>query len=378
MLILPQDSKKLFELHKNDYTQANKGLLFDRFYSGYDASFMLDKQSDTSALSGLIGKAGDDRQLDDAAARRVQLITALNGQFGVFATDWHFVTGMGMSHPAENGFSWHPVLGTPYIPGSGVKGLLRAWVQEYAFSESPAAERAERIQAWFGGTNDTPDERPQGKAGDLIFFDALPVERPVVGVDIMTPHMGKWYEQGDAQPRLENTPGDWHSPVPVSFLVTKKARFLFSLAPRVPSASAYVSEAMEHLKQALAWLGAGGKTAAGYGHMNFEEEKSRTLLKKAREAAAEQQKQLETSRMSAEERAIVGIKERLEKGEDKGKGAGSALASDLARLCEQAVSWSAPLRAQLHETAVAACKHLGIDVKNPKWKNRLRPLREDS
>jgi len=63
------------------------------------------------------------------------MVSALGGEFAVFATDWHFVTGMGSSHPAENGFSWHPVLGTPYLPGAGVKGLLRAWMETCVYDE---------------------------------------------------------------------------------------------------------------------------------------------------------------------------------------------------------------------------------------------------
>ena len=35
------------------------------------------------------------------------------------------VTGMGNPHPLESGFTWHPTLGMPYLPGSAV-GLVRA------------------------------------------------------------------------------------------------------------------------------------------------------------------------------------------------------------------------------------------------------------
>jgi CRISPR-associated protein Cmr6 len=38
---------------------------------------------------------------------------------------------LGNPHPVEKGFLWHPTLGTPSLPGSGVKGLVRAWVEAW-------------------------------------------------------------------------------------------------------------------------------------------------------------------------------------------------------------------------------------------------------
>lgn len=379
MLIFPQDIQQAFERHKNDVARANKGLLFERFFDsgriGHDLT--LAKEFDPKAWSYCTGPAGDAPQLEKAVLRRVQLVTTLKGQYGVFKTDWHFVTGMGLSHPAENGMSWHPVLGTPYMPGSGVKGLLRAWLQEYAFPDLSPDTRDQYVLDWFGGTDSKPDEGSEGKAGNLIFFDAFPVERPTLGVDIMTPHMGKWYEQGDGTPGLENTPGDWHSPVPVSFLVTKKSRFLFSIAPRRPEAVSLANEAMEHLKQALAWLGAGAKTAAGYGHMSFEDDATQSLFKKVQDIEQQQQDQKALAAMSKEERDLKAIQDRVDKGEGKGRGPSCVLAADLASLCEQGTTWAEPLRKQLYLTAVNTCKHLGIDPKNAKWKARLQPLRKD-
>src|SRR5690606_19232521 len=135
---------------------------FDRFFDGYDTDFSIGKTADNSQLNQFVGLCGDDIQLADAASRRIQLISNLSGEFGVFSTDWHFVTGMGNSHPVENGFSWHPVLGTPYLPGSSVKGLLRAWMEHWVFAEHQEAERAALIAEWFG----TDAGNNNGKAGD--------------------------------------------------------------------------------------------------------------------------------------------------------------------------------------------------------------------
>lgn len=276
---LIKDARDLFRVHRNALDKANKGLLFDRFYDGYQDDFSVEQGNDAQELSVLVGSCGDSQELAEAAARRVKLTSELGGQFGVFKTDWHFVSGMGNAHPVENGFTWHPVYGTPYLPGSSVKGLLRAWMQVWANAEQSQEERAYLIHTWFGRDAGTDGKGDAGKAGDLIFFDALPIESPRVSVDIMTPHMGKWYEQGGEVITAESQPGDWHNPVPVPFLVASDARFVFSLVPRTKQAqeAGLAEQAMEHLKDALAWLGAGAKTAAGYGHMSYDEKD--TLLR---------------------------------------------------------------------------------------------------
>lgn len=286
---LSQEARALYKKQRLALDKANKGLLFERFYDGYENDFSLEQGSHAAELNslGIIGRCGSESELKEAAKRRVNLVSELGGQFGVFATDWHFVSGMGNAHPVENGFTWHPVYGTPYLPGSSVKGLLRAWMEHWANAEQDKEQRQQLVHDWFGRSAGTGGKSDAGKAGDLIFFDAIPVERPAVSVDIMTPHMGKWYEQGGEKITAESQPGDWHSPVPVPFLVTADARFVFSVAPRTPKAQVdgLAEQAMEHLKDALAWLGAGAKTAAGYGHMSFDERDTLLRFKSDEERA---------------------------------------------------------------------------------------------
>ena len=74
--------------------------------------------------------------------------TSVDCLFGVFTTDGRFVTGTGRSHSVENGFAWHPTLGTPYLSGSSVKGMIRARAQEAG--ASPA-----RVAAAFGAEAQT-------------------------------------------------------------------------------------------------------------------------------------------------------------------------------------------------------------------------------
>ncbi len=211
--------------------------------------------------------SGDPAELTNYYHRRRTLVEQLQGKNAVFETPWHFVTGLGLPHPVENGLAWHPTLGTPYLAGSAVKGLMRAWLEVWEENEQT---RGKKLR-WSGSED---DKNPQ--AGELICFDAIPTAPVKLMVDVMTPHYGKWYKQGgeikDYKAEPEKLPADWHEPNPVVFLaVDKPTSFLFSIAPRhppkLPSDFVEIDEALDVLAKALEWLGAGAKTAVGYGHL---------------------------------------------------------------------------------------------------------------
>ena len=60
---------------------------------------------------------GSPRQIEEYSHRMVRLVRAHGGRFAVFEMESRFVTGLGRSHPVENGFAWHPALGTPFPSG---------------------------------------------------------------------------------------------------------------------------------------------------------------------------------------------------------------------------------------------------------------------
>ena len=98
---------------------ANKGLLFDRLFGGYDQSWKVDKlQRDkikqTHPLDWLTGPCGNAAALESAKNRQLALISTLNGKAISCQLDWNMVTGTGEAHPLENGFRWHHTLGVPY------------------------------------------------------------------------------------------------------------------------------------------------------------------------------------------------------------------------------------------------------------------------
>lgn len=245
----------------------HRGLWFERFFDRYDPSWKILEKGKEDYIQQVTGPCGDRQELERHALCLIQRLQAIGGEYRGFRTDWHFATGLGNPHPVENGFLWHPTLGVPYLPGAAVKGLVRAWVEQWDSNLSPEEKRI-RCQTWFGSA--TKGEVPE-QAGELIFFDALPIEPPTLALDVMTPHYGKWYEQGgdiqDPANEPERVPADWHDPVPVPFLVVKNAQFLFAIAPRRKEFKTEVQPALDALEKALAWLGAGAKTAVGYGRM---------------------------------------------------------------------------------------------------------------
>ncbi|RKZ92653.1 MAG: hypothetical protein DRR19_03535, partial [Candidatus Parabeggiatoa sp. nov. 1] len=68
-------------------------------------------------------------------------------------------------------------------------------------------------------------------------------------------------------------------------------KLLFLVAPRTQTYKARVGEAFDALGNALNWLGAGAKTAAGYGHMQLNEVARDSLIKQRDEVIAEMQRE---------------------------------------------------------------------------------------
>ena len=208
------------------------------------------------------GKVGAGSHLQENALRLAALVESHNGHFEVFTTTSRFVTGLGRSHPIENGFAWHPTLGTPYVPGSTFKGLICSWAKLDA-EPRPDKQLRERLLG-------TPY-----KAGRLCFLDAIPIAPVQLEADVMTPHYAGW--------SVNDPPGDWRSPTPIPFLTTAAdTPFLFATIPARDISDADLSAVREWLCAALAWGGAGAKTTIGYGRFESSEHETTSLKDKLR------------------------------------------------------------------------------------------------
>lgn len=323
---------------------CNRGLLFERFYDEFDENrnWETGDQKAVWLRKHFIHKrAGSREQLQKHALQHLQLINNLNGKAEVFSTEYHFVTGMGNPHPVENGLSWHRTLGVPYLTGAAVKGIVRSWLEVWEPEENDASQK-ERLLDLFGSTSKNPREEDYATGtGKLIFFDAFPLEPPEMVVDIMTPHMGKWYEQGGEIKNIQKDhtkiPADWHNPNPIPYLCIKKARFFFAVAPRNSQATmAEVDSALEMLKNALNFMGAGAKTAVGYGQMRPD----KGGLDKLYDVLKKQQEHAENAAMTDEEQQLGKFRKMFANDREIGnKTPGGATNQYLLSLVKKADGW---------------------------------------
>jgi CRISPR-associated protein Cmr6 len=213
-----------------------------------------------------------------------------------------FTTGLGNEHPLENGFAFLNPYGLPYLPGSGVKGVLRQaatelasgqWADQQGWSEEkPYSIQIDRdttirlslLDVLFGRETEPGDK--VHVRGALSFWDVIPqIAGDHLLVEIMTPHQSHYYQQ---KPAAGSTnPHDSGQPNPISFLtVPPGSQFIFHVVCDVahlkrltdnkqPGAPDLLAEGETHwktlleaaFKHAFTWLGFGAKTAVGYGAM---------------------------------------------------------------------------------------------------------------
>lgn len=279
--MLPLHNPQLFQKAFNSADSAHSGLLFDKFPDGWDEtqSYRLtDSDVKKRFLERIIrnyeaAKSLFSENLNAALARQRALLEHVGGGKLEVTNDWRFVSGLGASHPYETGFIWHRTLSVPYLPGSSVKGMMGAWAERWG-----GVNEGKEIDRLFG----PPPERNglDAACGALLVFDALPVTPPKLEIDILNPHYGEYYQNSI------NPPADYLSPVPVFFLtVVPGQRFEFFLAPRQNGSHNDLKTGLDLLEEALETLGAGGKTAVGYGV--FKESKE---VKKARETRLEEER----------------------------------------------------------------------------------------
>ena len=161
----------------------------------------------------------------------------------------------------ETSIRLHHIYGIPYIPASAIKGVVRSYMI-YKYFEEELNEYKDRYNKFeeevlfndddFKNYFGTPNEE-----GKIIFFDAFPITKPKIKIDIMNPHYGHYYNDGKA-------PTDTKNPIPINFLTVEETEFKFFIASKDEVDSSFISL----FKEALQNHGIGGKTAVGYGYFN--------------------------------------------------------------------------------------------------------------
>lgn len=238
-------------------------------------------------------RAGDSALLEEACLRQYELVESLGGVVRRFTNASRFITGLGRTHPLENGFAFHPTLGVPYLAGSGIKGVLRTWLRETHGTWDPQAKEGEGDWKESDGTKAIFGS--QDRIGRAVFLDLLPTRPPQLVTEVMTPHYSPYYQH-------QETPGDWHSPVPIPFLAVEAGQeWQVAILPAktaLDEDGPDLERLAGELAEALDWLGAGAKTAVGYGRfvsdkdaeqrLRQEHERRRVEEEQARQRADEE------------------------------------------------------------------------------------------
>ena len=250
-LTLPRSTLTL--LDKVDISERHPGLQLDKL-SPVGVGDMKDQKF---ALEKVVGSHCDGQLLADLLARRDDTLKSLNAQRLPMTTRGSLTLHLSRSGALENaGIALHPVYGFVYLPGSGIKGLARAYAETvWAPSQPDPKEARRQIEEAFGWSR-----RKDSSVGRFVFHDAWPLGWPKLIVDVVNNHHPNYYAGGD-------DPGDWEDPRPVYFLAIDAGnQFEFAISDRVRADNDNLLEtARGWLRDALIIEGAGAKTAAGYG-----------------------------------------------------------------------------------------------------------------
>lgn len=266
-LTLPESARGFVSQARSDW--INPGLQLDKLSCGGD------QQEQGKALASVAGCPGDGELLAELRGRRDAALADLGAVRLQGRTAGPLTLHLSRSGALENaGIALHPVYGFAWLPGTGLKGLTRAWAETVW-----APEQVDTVAAWnkirvvFGTSPQfdrdkgwLPDEvnpPAQDSVGRIVFHDAWPMAWPKLVRDIVNNHHSKYYKGNG-----EDYPGDWEDPVPVNFLaVAEGAEFDFAVSDRARVEDGLAQQARDWLRSALAHAGAGAKTAAGYGRI---------------------------------------------------------------------------------------------------------------
>ena len=262
--------------------QSTRALVGNIPFKGRHAGLQLDKLSaageqkdQRNALEEVTQTGGNQGLLDALLGRRRAMLKALGAVTLPMATRGSLTLHLSRSGAMENaGIALHPVYGFVYLPGSGIKGLVRAWAETvWAPAQSDKGKAWRRIEEAFGWSPGSERHKADNSAaGRLVFHDAWPVRWPRLILDVINNHHAKYYAgQGD--------PGDWEEPSLVYFLaVGWNEKFEFAISDRKPGSGDLLEKACEWLRDALTTEGAGAKTAAGYGRFQPVEGEASIML----------------------------------------------------------------------------------------------------
>jgi len=190
------------------------------------------------------------------------------------------VMGLGNEHPTEKGFRFDWALGIPFIPATGIKGVVRlAYLvnmlnAEYPDDEQGAQAFCEKLEK--DETLPEPVKRIFGYAGEksalrggVIFLDAYPEALPRLKAEIMNCHYPDYLNKGQRGPTEDQNPNPqkYWAVDPVLSDGKTRVRFVFRmlLHKSVAEDDGYRAAFDAAVRAALEEHGLGAKTAVAHG-----------------------------------------------------------------------------------------------------------------
>ena len=158
------------------------------------------------------------------------------------------IVGLGSESVLEVGIRLNHTYGTPVVPGSAIKGVLRSRIEdeslaEFLFGSQAGAAFTEFQDAWW-----------------------IPDSRSPFAVDVMTVHHPDYYgAKGSSIP----SPSDFDNPNPVQFLSVHGSYFFVARFLGDDPGGAWKGYVRKLLQDTLEKDGIGGKRSAGYGRFVF-------------------------------------------------------------------------------------------------------------
>jgi CRISPR-associated protein Cmr6 len=288
-LPLPFDTRKdIFKEDKNlkfdlniALKASNLGLLFNKFVFAWTKNWGTEETVNNKKInkktefqnkvldnSSVYTKMGKDIIAAAYNRQRASVQSLQSSGWHVLSfeaiTDSRLIIGLGGTSVIETGMTLHPLYGFPYLPGSGLKGLARAYAE---IAEDPKPSGDDLCEIF--GSEDKSQHFADNRQGKVFFMDGLPTAFPKLELDIMNPHYGKYYQGEKDSKGNPIPPADYLNPVPVTFLtVAAGETFSFCFYSRHKELA---TKAKKWLIGGLTQLGAGGKTNVGYGYFKIEE-----------------------------------------------------------------------------------------------------------
>lgn len=178
----------LRQVVETDRAHASPGLRFGLYYDGWNsADFTPVKTGKKEALKkACVMQDAHNRLIHSLIERQRGIAESIQSRIawrGKMFSLGPFVTGLGLEHPLENGFSFLSPYGVPYLPGSAVKGVVRRAAEELALFESDSGGWSMTRVWWLFGFDE-----------NSAFFKKREKDTP----DVIAQELSRWRSAYDA------------------------------------------------------------------------------------------------------------------------------------------------------------------------------------